>query len=595
MRYGARQMTLLQILARLRPYVSPYRLHLLGLIALTLAGAGAAQINALVLRHAVDSIEALLRAPRDAVAERDLLLQITVILAAKELLTVLVRYGQSTLGESLRVGLSSRLAQAAVAKLLTYRYAFFAEDDNAPGRLQTRIDRGADSLTRLVQNFCVDLLPLFASALLALGLMFAASYQVGLVAAVVTPLYFVLSYYQAGLLKGARYGLRRLRESKTQGLFNLIDSILVIKSFVREEQERQRQFALQDRLTDAQLKLRRTNYLFDALKSFAEQIGVTLVILLTAYLVLDAKMSLGAIMLHVLLFNNVSAPVRQLHRIYDEVNEALTYADGYFDVLDADAIEPLGARALPTLHGAFGLRHVSFTYPNGTTALDDVSFDLRPGEVTALVGLSGAGKSTLMHLLCKFHEPSAGTIELDGQPLAELDSHALRQQIGLVLQKNHIFRGSIEDNIRYGAPEASDEAVHLAAERAHLHEAVLRLPDGYRSDAQALSGGQQQRIAIARLFLKDPKIVFLDEPTASLDAIATEQIKGSLDAIKRDRTVLVISHSLAQILDADRVVVLQHGRVVEQGTHEELYARGGPYAEIVGASARSLNLERLTR
>ena len=184
---------------------------------------------------------------------------------------------------------------------------------------------------------------------------------------------------------------------------------------------------------------------------------------------------------------------------------------------------------------------------------------------------------------------------LDGRPLADYDTHALRRRIGLVLQKNHIFKGTIEENIRYGVMDATFEQIQAAARQAYLHDQILELPKGYQSDAQQLSGGQQQRIAIARLFLKNPPIIFLDEPTASLDAIATEQIKNSLDAIKQGRTVVIISHSLAQIVDADCIYVMKQGRMVESGTHEQLYNMRGTYREIFDASARSLNIEKLAK
>lgn len=215
------------------------------------------------------------------------------------------------------------------------------------------------------------------------------------------------------------------------------------------------------------------------------------------------------------------------------------------------------------------------------------------GKTTALVGLSGAGKSTIINLLCKFYLPDFGFIDLDNVSLNKFDNTSLRSDIGLVLQKNHIFQGSIEDNIRYGNMNASFEEIETAAKKAYLHDQIVELPEKYAHDATQLSGGQQQRIAIARLFLKDPPIIFLDEPTASLDAIATEQIKNSLDAIKEGRTVVIISHSLSQILDSDTIYVMRKGEVVESGTHDHLIGLHGTYREIFDASARSLNLDKL--
>lgn len=589
-------MTIWQIIGRLVPFVKPYKFLIALLLVLTLIGAVAAQVNALVLRYTVDTIQNLLNAGRHAEESVSLLLFISAILFGKELVNIAIRYGQSMIGENMRVNLSSELSQFAIEKVLTYKYAFFADDENATGKLQTRIDRGAESLTRFVQNIFIELLPLFANAILALILMFNANFYVGLVASVIAPVYFILSWYQAGLLKGVRRGLRSLRETKTNGLFNIIESIIVIKSFVREEYERGKQFQLQKNLIEAQLKQRKTNYAFDALKTFAEQVGITLIIILTAYLVLDNQMTIGAIMFHILLFNNVSAPIRQLHRIYDEINEAMTYSEGFFEVLDANyAVEESGNLSVENLKGEFELKNVNFTYPNGTQALFDVSMKIPAGKTAAFVGLSGAGKSTLINLLCKFYAPDNGEICLDGEDLQAYDTHLLRKKIGLVLQKNHIFRGSIEENIRYGDMNASFEKIVEAAKKAYLHDQIENLPEKYNSEAQQLSGGQQQRIAIARLFLKNPPIIFLDEPTASLDAIATEQIKNSLDAIKENRTVVIISHSISQIIDSDVIFVLKEGRVVESGTHFALYERGGTYSEIFNASARSLNLDKISR
>ncbi|HLA95424.1 MAG TPA: ABC transporter ATP-binding protein, partial [Pyrinomonadaceae bacterium] len=490
-------MNIWQIIRRLAPFVKPYKSLVIASLLLTMLGAFAAQVNPLVLRYTVDTVERLLKENVAASESTSLLLFISAILFGKELINIAVKYGQSMIGENLRVKLSSALSQYAIDRILTYKYAFYASDDNATGKLQTRIDRGVESLTGFVQNIFIDLLPLFANAALALVLMYSANVYVGLVASIVMPVYFFLSWRQASMLKGVRRGMRALREQKTNGLFNIIESIIVIKSFVREEYERDKQYQLQQNLVKTQLKQRKTNYAFDAMKTFAEQVGVTVIIILTAWLVLDQQMTIGAIMFHILLFNNVSAPIRQLHRIYDQMNEALTYAEGFFEILDADdAIEESGDLKSDKLKGEFVLKNVDFSYPNGNQALWDVNMTIPAGKTVAFVGLSGAGKSTLLNLLCKFYQPSKGEILLDGKNLLDYDTQLLRRSIGLVLQKNHIFRGSIEENIRYGFMRATTEEVIAAAKKAYLHDQIEKLPHGYDSEAQSLSGGQQQRIAI---------------------------------------------------------------------------------------------------
>lgn len=591
-----RTANLVGIYQKLVPFIRPYRTMVIGTLVLTFLGALAAQVNPLVLKYTVDEVSALTKLPHPMKEGVNVLLLISALLLGKEVANIFINFGQKFYGEKIRISTSSTLAQAAIDKILTYRISYFNDENHEAGKLQIRIDRGIESLTKLVQNFFIDILPLFSNALIALVIMYMQNVYVGLVSTVVVPVYFWVSSMQAKKLAGVRRTLRNQREQKTSGLLNLINSIMVIKSFVRERFEGKKQFDLQMQLMESQLFTRRTNFFYDALKTFIEQIGVVLVILLTVYLVLDTQMTIGAIMLHIMLFNNVSAPIRQLHRIYDDMNDAFIYAEGYFDILSADSeTEPNGTVVAENIEGNFELTNVNFCYPNGTQALFDVSMHIENGKTTALVGLSGAGKSTVINLLCKFYLPDSGHITLDGTNLNDYHNEALRNDIGLVLQKNHIFQGSIEDNIRYGDMNATFEEVQASARKAYLHDQIMDLPLGYAHDATQLSGGQQQRIAIARLFLKDPPVIFLDEPTASLDAIATEQIKNSLDAIKEGRTVIIISHSLSQILDSDKIYVMKKGRVVESGTHDELVEMEGTYREIFDASARSLNLDKLIK
>ncbi|ENV68680.1 ABC transporter ATP-binding protein [Acinetobacter towneri] len=588
-------MNLWHLFQKLRPFVRPYQLLVIATLVLTLIGSLTAQVNALTLQYAVDRINALIEAGQGLSAGWHILITISAILLGKEIINAFVQFGQKFYGEKLRIFVSQDLAQGIIEKFLRYRLAFFNQDNNQAGKLQTRIDRGIGSLTRLVQIFFIDILPLFTSAIVALGLMYYANFYVGLVATLIVPIYFWLTYQQAQKLGSWRRNLRDGREKKSQGILSIINSITVIKSFNRESIEAEKQLTLQKKLTHNQMQTRQTSFLFDGLKSFIEQIGVVLIIILTAYFVLDRQMSIGMIMYHVLLFGNVSAPIRSLHRIYDEVNDAMIYSESFFQILEAEhEIEPSGTLK-PVIRGQFDLQQVNFFYPNGHHALKDIQMQIQPNKITALVGLSGAGKSTLISLLDKFYEPQQGKIQLDGIDINHIDTQYLRDHIGLVLQKNHIFQGSIFENIRYGKTDASLEDVILAAQKASIHEQILQLPQAYDADALMLSGGQQQRIALARMFLKNPPIIFLDEPTASLDAIATEQIKQSLDEIKQGRTVIIISHSLSQIIDADYTYVMKDGRIAEHGEHDALYHQNGVYKEIFDAMAKSLNIEKIAK
>ncbi|MBP5335756.1 MAG: ABC transporter ATP-binding protein [Bacteroidales bacterium] len=590
-------MNIITLFKKIWPFVKPYKWLVLITLILTLIGSLFAQVNAIVLDRTVDAINALVGAEDFSWAKAvSILTIISIVLLGKEILSALITFFQSYFGERMRVYVSKDLSQAVIDKILTFRMAFFSRTDNDTGKLQTRIDQGVSSLSRTVQNFFIDLLPLFTSAILALILMFGANVYVGLTALGIVPVYIWITIRQARKLNGWRRNMRSYREIKSHGVMNIIESINVIKSFNREQIESEKQWDIQTKFTDNQMLVRKTSFYYNGLKNFVRQLGTVLIIILTAYLVLIGYpgMTIGKIMYHIMLFSNVTAPITQLHRIFDDMNDALIYAEGFFDILDADEeTEQSGSYRPEKVQGNFSIRNVDFTYPNGTKALWNINMDIESGKITALVGLSGAGKSTVVNLLDKFYEPDCGSILLDGVDLREYDTHFLRDNIGLVLQKNHIFDGTIEENIRYGNPEASFEEVVDAAKKAYIYDQIMALPQQFNNKAQALSGGQQQRIAIARMFLKNPPIIFLDEPTASLDAIATEQIKASIDAIKQNRTVIIISHSISQIIDSDIVYALRNGRVEQSGDPDSLYKKGGVYKEIVDASARSLNIEKL--
>ena len=591
-------MTLKQLFLKIWPFVKPYRWLVVLTLLLTLVGSLMAQVNAVVLDRAVDAINALLHEEGgfEWGKAAKLLLVVSAVLLGKELLSAVFTFGQRIFGEKIRINVSRDLSLRVVDRILQFRMAYFSNDGNEPGKLQTRIDRGVMSLSNTVKNFFIDILPLFTSAVMALVLMFAANVYVGLVALAIIPVYFFITARQGVRMKGWRRRVFGTHQALNHGIMNILESMGVIKSFNRERVEAERQARLQNDSTDQQMATRRISFLFEGLKTFVEQIGTVLIIILTAYLVLIdyPGMSIGKIMYHVMLFANVSAPIRQLHRIYDDMNDALIYAEGFFSILDADSeMEQSGSYKPERVRGDIVISHVDFTYGNGNKALHDLNMEIRSGEITAFVGLSGAGKTTIVNLLDKFYQPDCGTIALDGVDLREWDTQYLRDNVGLVLQKNHIFDGSIEENIRYGNPSATHEQVMEAARQAYIYDQVMALPDGFNAKATQLSGGQQQRIAIARMFLKNPPIIFLDEPTASLDAVATEQIKNSLDAIKRGRTVVVISHSLGQIIDADTIYALQKGHVEQSGTPDEVYRQGGIYKEIFDASARSLNIDKI--
>jgi len=587
-------MTLTKLIERLYPFLKPYRFWILLSLGITLIAAALAQVNPLVVKYTVNSIQQLLNEGKGLADGWNVIILISIILLGKEIINIFIQFGQKFIGEKLKVQVGRDLSNYSVDRVLNYNLTFYALKENETGRLGTRIDKGVEGLTKTIKNIFVDILPLFASALFALIIMFNANLYVGLVSSVIIPIYFWLSNKQANVQKGVRKAIQEFKEERNSRVINIFNSIFVVKSFVREKYESDVHEQLNHELSIAEIRHHRTNFFFDSLKTFAEQIGVVAVIIVTAYLVLGRQMDLGAIMLHILLFNNITSPIKHLHRIYDEYNEAISYAEGFFNTIETtDYLTKKGGISDKKINGNFEMKNLNFGYLKSKVVLHDINLQIPAGKTTALVGLSGAGKTTIINLLAKFYEPSSGAIYLDDVPLKDWDTDFLRNNIGVVLQSNHIFSGSIEENIRYGYLEATHEQIIEASKQAYIHDAIINMPDQYKTSTQNLSGGQKQRLAIARMFLRNPKIVFLDEPTASLDAIATEQIKNSLDAIKKDRTVVIISHNISQFVDADLIYVIQEGKIVETGNHFDLYKLNGLYKEIIDSNARSLNFEKL--
>ena len=566
-------MTIGKMFKSIMPFVKPYKWLVVGTLAMTFIGSLMAQVNAVVLDWTVDKVNALIPLGEGQWGEAiKILTIISGILLGKEILSAVITFAQRYYGERMRILVSRDMAQAVIEKMLTFRVAFFAADNNEPGKLQTRIDRGVESLSNTVKNFFIDILPQFTSAILALVLMYAANVYVGLVATAIVPIYFWITFRQAKKLKGWRRNMRNYREAKSHGIMNIIESITVIKSFNRERIEGDKQLDLQNQLTQNQMETRRLSYLFDGLKSFVEQIGTVLIIILTAYLVLSGfpGMTIGKIMYHVMLFNNVSSPIRQLHRIYDDMNDALIYAEGYFDILNNEVeVEASGTYRPEVVKGEFEIKDVDFTYPNGTKALHNINMKIAPNKITAFVGLSGAGKSTIVNLLDKFYEPDCGTIMLDGVDIKEWDTEYLRENIGLVLQKNHIFDGSIEENIKYGNPRATHEDVIEAAKKAYLYDQVVKLPGGFETKATMLSGGQQQRVAIARACVANPKLILADEPTGNLDSKNGREVMLLLQELNNEGTTIVmVTHSQKDAAMAQRTIDLFDGKIVSDVKNE---------------------------
>ena len=428
----------------------------------------------------------------------------------------------------------------------------------------------------------IDMLTIFGM----LGIMLWLSWDFTLVAIGVTPFLLLFVSHFKKAVKKATHEVRRRESDIVATVQQGLESVRVVKAFGRQDMEQDELGQVSRATVDAALKARKVKSLLSPVVTVTVALCTAFVLWRGTYLILAGAMTVGALTVFLSYLNKFFKPVQDLAKMTNAIAQAAVGVDRIRAILDTDTVIPErpGARKPEAIRGEIVFEKLAFAYDKDAPVLKDVSFSIKPGQMVGIVGPTGGGKSTVVSLIPRFYDPSAGAIKIDGIDIRDYQLHALRDQIGFVLQDTVLFRGTIHDNIAYGRPHATREEVVEAAKLANADEFISRMPHGYDSlvgeRGLTLSGGQRQRIGIARAIIRNSPILILDEPTAALDTESERLVIEALERLMKGRTVITIAHRLSTIRDADKIVVLKGGVVAEEGNHHELLALNGVYAEL---------------
>ena len=567
-------------LSRLWPRVRPYRAGLTLAVVTLLLSAGIGLAFPQIVRYLLDA--AFLKQDRSRLDQIALLLLGLFVIQA--LLNYVQTYYLSATGERAVAGLRRELFE----KLLTMPPGFFAErrTGELTSRLTTDIGLLQSVMSHQIAEFSRQLLALVGGVVL-LTLM---QPRLTFTAVGVVPLVVGSAFYFGRRLKRITTGVQDRVAEATAVAEEALSQIRTVQSFVQEPAERERYGERVLASVKAALVRAEVRGLFFGILTFTTFGGIVFVLWQGGLLVLDGKLSPGALVSFLLYTVFIAAAIGALASFFSSYQEAVGAAERVFELLEmvSPIADPPVPRELPRpVRGAVAFERVSFRYladPAVPWTLREIDLSVAPGEVVALVGPSGAGKTTLVSLLPRFWDVAEGRIRLDGVDIRDMRLADLRGAIGLVPQEPALFSGTVRENIAYARPGATREEVEGAARAAHAQEFVERLPQGYDTlvgeRGVKLSGGQRQRIAIARAILKNPAVLILDEATSSLDTESERLIEDAMERLLIGRTTLIIAHRLSTVRRADRLIVLDHGRIVEEGSHTELLTRGGLYARL---------------
>ncbi|MGH7716783.1 MAG: ABC transporter ATP-binding protein [Vulcanimicrobiaceae bacterium] len=523
----------------------------------------------------------------DAIPQHSLHLALFYVgaMIASAILAGLIGVVQGYLNSYVGEGIMRDIRTSLVSHLHRMPISFFS--NTKTGEIMNRVSSDVDNIDNIVTGTLVSIITNVVTIATTVVTIFVLDWRLALISVAVIPLMILPLSPVGRRMYGVRKRTRHKRdeiESITQETLS-ISGITLIKSFVREQFERSRFYGVANDLMKLEIDLAMIGRWFIMLIGAMVVIGPAIVWLGGSWFAIHGALTIGTIVAFVAYLSRLYGPASTLAGVQVQVVSAAAVFERIFEYLDMPTEDAAcaGRKMLENAHGEISFENVSFAYGD-RPALRDISFHIAPGQTAALVGPSGAGKTTITQLVPRFYIPQSGRVEIDGHDICDLDLTSLRNAIGIVTQETYLFHDTIAANLRYGRMDASDDNLIEAARDANIHDFIASLPDGYRTivgeRGHKLSGGERQRLALARVLLKDPRILILDEATSSLDSHNETLIQSALERVMENRTSLVIAHRLSTIISADVIFVVENGRIVESGTHAVLLARGGAYARL---------------